>query len=319
MTGIKTYDPKLVKVSTGPLKVLFTADWHIRGEAPRCRVDEDWLASQAYDIQSVMDVAKEQQVDAICIIGDLHHQSVIATEALNMLLAELARAPCPVWILPGNHDLPYHAYEQLKKSSLGIVLKQYPELCTDAFGKWDAYPFGKDAPGQAPLRFVHRLVFPNAAARPIEDCGQTAEDIAAEFPGNRVILCGDYHHQFDVTLPDGRRVVNPGCLNVQAADMEGYQPQVGVLYMSGDHSYINIEWHPLRENPMAKVDVDYLEHERVREARAEEMLDMVEKFCPESCVRPFEDELTDAAEGQKDPAVKAMVIEILQEVGNESK
>lgn len=304
-------------------RILVTADWHIRGEAPRCRVDEDWLASQAYDIQSVLQLAREHSVDMVAIVGDLFHQARAATEAVNMVLTELEKAPCPVSILPGNHDLPYHAYDQLEKSSLGTVLKKFPELVGS--GLWDAYPFGKDKEGfKAPLRFVHRLVFPTADSRPVEDCGQTAEEIAAEFPDNTVIICGDYHHQFDVTTTTGQRVINPGCLNVQAADMNGYTPKVAVVSIGCDLTQANlatigVEWFPLRENPMAKVDVDYLEHERVRESRAEEMLEMVEKFCPESCVRPFEDELMEASLGLKDPATHAIVVEILQEVGNESK
>ena len=311
-------------------KILFTADWHIRGEAPRCRVDDDWLASQAYDIQSVMDVARENQVDMIAIVGDLFHQARAATEAVNMLLTELAEAPCPVYILAGNHDLPYHAYEQLERSSIGTVLKQYGELSLNkamqlypTIAQWDAYPFGKDEPGTAPIRFVHRLVFPTADARPIEDCGQTAEEIGAEFQDNRVIICGDYHHQFDVALPSGQRVLNPGCLNVQVADMVDYQPMVGILSGPPDFSEVGVEWVALRKNPMAKIDVDYLEHERVREARTEHLLAAVEKFSQDSgegeLTQPFSEELMAAVIATKDEAAKAVIVEVLQEVGNESK
>ena len=36
------------------MKILITADWHIKGERPICRMEEDWLESQRQTIEEIM-------------------------------------------------------------------------------------------------------------------------------------------------------------------------------------------------------------------------------------------------------------------------
>ena len=35
------------------MKILITADWHIKGERPICRMEEDWLESQRQTIEEI--------------------------------------------------------------------------------------------------------------------------------------------------------------------------------------------------------------------------------------------------------------------------
>ena len=35
------------------MKILITADWHVRGERPLCRTDEDWIESQRKTISEI--------------------------------------------------------------------------------------------------------------------------------------------------------------------------------------------------------------------------------------------------------------------------
>ena len=86
------------------MKILLTADWHIRGDRPRCRVDKDWIESQRQDIAAVRKIADVNSVDEVWILGDLFHQPRCATEAVVMVLDELKKFNCQVRILPGNHE-----------------------------------------------------------------------------------------------------------------------------------------------------------------------------------------------------------------------
>lgn len=264
------------------MKVLLTADWHIRGDRPRCRVDEDWIDSQRQDIAAVRKIANVNNVDEVWILGDLFHQPRCATEAVVMVLDELKKFPRTVRILPGNHDLPFHDYQNLDRCSLGIVLKSFKELagmeievvpgCGEGYGV-TACPFGMDP--ESPICDVwatHRLVFEDDKARPMKDLGQTAQELLDASPLVReMIVTGDYHHGYVHTGPDNRRVVTPGCLNIQVADMADYRPRA-YIWDTMDGS-VSLEY--IGEEPAANVVTDYLEVEKLRDDRMEKVLQVV--------------------------------------------
>lgn len=222
------------------MKILLTADWHIRGDTPICRVEKNWLEVQQNDIRAVHHVYEEEHCDEMWILGDLFHRAICSTETVNMLLAGLSLWKTEeVKILPGNHDLPYHSYENIECSSLGVVLKKYQQLNTGNYGNCRLYarPFGLDDPIQDANTIeqlginawaTHRLTFPTPESRPIEDCGYLAQELLDIAPKIQLILTGDYHHGYIYREGD-RKVVTPGCLNIQAADMKEYSPRVYIL------------------------------------------------------------------------------------------
>lgn len=305
-----------------PVNILLTADWHVRGDCPRCRIDEDWLESQRKDIQGVRAVADSEGCDEVWILGDLFHQPRVATEAVVMVLDELRKFRQVVRILPGNHDLPHHSYENRDRSSLGIVLKSYPELISriDGCGEYDrldlsAFPFGMD-PDPAVLACdvwaTHRLVFKDDDTRPMKGLGWTAQELLDAAPGVRqMIVTGDYHHGYIHTGPDGRRVVTPGCLNIQAADMADYQPRIYVWDVgTGD-----VKECPLETNA-GQVVTDYLAAQREKDARMEQVLEAVRSSAEVSL--DFLDNLEKAA-AQDSPGVRGIIGEVLDNLNEDRK
>ena len=260
------------------MKILITADWHIRGDRPRCRVDEDWLETQRRDIRAVKAIAQDEDVREVWILGDLFHQPRVSTEALNMTLSELLdiRQERLVRILPGNHDLPYHDYGNLECSSIGVVLKSFAELGTGPVDSLNVYavPFGMEDEGSqefkdADIWVTHQLTFPDDEARPIKGVGVTAQELLDKFPG-RLILTGDYHNGYVHTSREGRQVGTPGCLNIQAADLSDYFPQVLIL----DTDTLTITTRALPQRAELVV-TDYLVAEKERDERMEKVLQVV--------------------------------------------
>jgi len=259
------------------MKILLTADWHIRGDAPICRADRDWIESQCVDIKNVHDIFVREECDEMWIMGDLFHRAICSTETVNALLNALQLwSREQIYILPGNHDLPYHSYDNIDGSSLGIVLKYYKELKSDIYsGTCHLYtaPFGLDDPQRdvailekmdMNVWVTHRLTFPNNEARPIADCGCIAQDLLDMAPTIPLVLTGDYHHGYLYTAPDGRRVCTPGCLNIQAVDMAGYRPGVFVW----DTNTGKITRHELPEN--ASITDTYIVQSKQKDERLEE-------------------------------------------------
>lgn len=249
------------------MKVCVTADWHISGTLPRCRADEDWIESQRKDIEAVWQIAREQRVGAVWILGDLFDTSRVSTEAVNLVLQEFERAPCEVRVLCGNHDLPYHNFRELERSSIGIILHTHPMLGIDEPSGLVSYPFGTEPQYEKLSKYMkangmhtwatHQLTFPNEEAKPVPGMkGAIAQDLLDACPAASVVLTGDYHHGYIYTSPkDGRRVITPGCLNIQDADMKDYQPHV-YIYDTFDLTVERVDI-PVQ----GKVVIEYLERE----------------------------------------------------------
>lgn len=306
------------------MKILLTADWHIRGDRPRCRIDDDWIESQRQDIQAVLNIARSEKVDETWILGDLFHQPRAATEAVNMALAGLKNLQevCPVYVLPGNHDLPYHDYGNLEQSSLGIVLKSFPELCTsdpeearDSRGfTLTAAPFGLDPiDPHTDVWATHQLTFENEATKPPMAGGKIAQDLLDEAPGVQVVITGDYHRGYVYTGVDGRRVITPGCLNIQAADMDDYRPRVYIWDTAT--AQVHPQYLPLNSDVVV---TDYLAAEKERDERMDKCLEVATSAA--SVTLSFTDNLKAAAEEPgTSPGVKGIINEVLDHLNKDRR
>ena len=87
------------------MKFLHTSDWHVgRTIRNRSRTDEHRAV-----FAEIVDIAKQEQVDAVLVTGDIFHErrpSLEAQELVAETLAELARQRIPSVLIPGNHDDP---------------------------------------------------------------------------------------------------------------------------------------------------------------------------------------------------------------------
>lgn len=87
------------------MKFLHTSDLHIGKKIFECPLYED----QKHMLSEIHRIAKEQNVDALVIAGDVYDRSLPPTEAVELLdtfLTELVKEKIPVIMISGNHDSP---------------------------------------------------------------------------------------------------------------------------------------------------------------------------------------------------------------------
>lgn len=267
------------------MKILITADWHIRGERPICRLDDDWIESQRKTISAIREVYEKTGCEQMWILGDLFDAPKCATAAVNMLIEELQKFLGSVRVLCGNHDLKDHNYGNLEECSIGTIKHLFADVpieIQDSFGcltKVSAKPFGLDEERtDANIVCTHQLTFPNAEARPIEDCGVLAQDLLDKWGSADLIFTGDYHHAFvyefkDVVKGRNRYVVNPGCINIQKADELDYIPGVYVwdTSCSEDDAFQRWNLDPQVENCTR----DHIEAREAKETMLSEVVETI--------------------------------------------
>ncbi len=217
------------------MKALITADLHLRKNRPRCRLDEDWLGTQKKVLKEILDIFNKTKSDELFIVGDIFHSPVQLPEIVNIFLDtfDIYNEECsPISILAGNHDIQYHDYNNVDRSSYGILKRRFHEISEynepSEFKKKieiRGYDYGKEVTEQGDVLFLHTLTFPDEKSKPKMADGITAEELLNRYPKPKWIFTGDYHKHFHFEK-DGRHVINPGCILRQAADFIDYKPVV---------------------------------------------------------------------------------------------
>ena len=298
------------------MKGIITADYHLRADRPRCRLDEDWMSTQKKAIDSVMEIAINKDCD-VYVIGDIFDTPRVPPEVVSLFLQSLWRMDVPqlkVHLLAGNHDLPYHNWSNVNQSSFGILWKLVANNTTDSLTCIEAFyssaHFGEPLPVKSidPILFLHRLVFPSKKSLPPNVNAITASDLLKEYPEYKWIFVGDYHSAYHYE-EKGRHVVNPGCLIRQRADLIDYQPEVAYV----DTEKGIVEWIEIEDKAVLVTD-EYLRKEEERNDRIEAFVESVKKSGQVSL--SFIDNLNERIEENREEISKD-VINIIEEIHEE--
>jgi DNA repair exonuclease SbcCD nuclease subunit len=84
------------------LRLVHTADVHL-GELPTPWHGREPDADERA-FARVVDIAIEEKADALLIAGDLFDSNRVPEPAIRFAQSQIARVPCPVVLIPGNHD-----------------------------------------------------------------------------------------------------------------------------------------------------------------------------------------------------------------------
>lgn len=235
-------------------RFLISSDWHLRADRPRCRLDENWLLSQKVVVKQIVKAANDNDA-ALCIIGDLFHTPVVPPRIAIMFLHLIKKAK-EVYIIPGNHDLPYHSWDNVNDSTIGIILKTNFVTCLDS--------------PASDMVFLHQLVFKSKNDAPPNSKGTTAAELLDKYPDYKWIFTGDNHQSF-IYEEEGRYVINPGCILRQKADLKNYQPKVFLIDTESEE--VN---EILLKDDIELVTDTYLRKEEERKERIEAFIEIVQ-------------------------------------------
>lgn len=101
------------------MKLLYVTDTHIRGTAPRHRLD-DFPATLLAKCREVVALCHEHRAAALLHGGDLFDRPDTAPAVALAFIEALRQAPCPIFTVAGNHDLFGYNPETLPRTMLGL-------------------------------------------------------------------------------------------------------------------------------------------------------------------------------------------------------
>lgn len=243
------------------MRMIITADWHIRNTKPRCRIDEDWIKTQQKALNQIAEICENKNAP-LMVVGDIFNSnSDTSFECINMV-QKLADRIGGIYILAGNHDLIYHSSENIDKSAIGVLLQSENVFKIEDYSDEFSAPNFDEERNSMPYMFIHTLTIPSKDKPDFIEC-ETPESLLEKYPTAKWIFTGDYHKNF-VYEEDDRYVINPGCLIRQVSDMKNYQC---VVYFIDTEKEI-IESIPIIDNE-GLVNDEYIIRENEREERIE--------------------------------------------------
>lgn len=251
---------------------IFTSDWHLRLDTPKCRID-NFLKAQAIAVEFINQIQLKYNIP-ILNAADILDKWNCPLELITWCNDNL---PSNIITTIGQHEIPSHNLKLLKKSGIRTlessnsikllkekeVLKlETKELITFIH----SFPYGTELKPLDENKYKiynkkHKIIRHIALIHHFTYIGKTwpgnqaphAEQLLKKLTGYDTILCGDNHQSF-VIEKNGRLLVNPGSLMRIKADQEEHKPRV-YLWDSTNNKVEPI-YLPIEENVISREHIE---------------------------------------------------------------
>jgi len=258
------------KINKKPSAIL-TADWHLRTDVPICRTD-DYLVAQNVKVEFIIALAEKYEIP-IVVAGDFGNKP----QWPNSLLTNIIMAcGSEIYIIPGQHDLPYHRLDKWSEGGLGVldaagtIYYLIRDMPTHIPGIMNAnvmaFPYGSpishyEKEGDNKLvAIAHQMVIKDKPLWPGQDAPK-ANALLKKFSEYDLILTGDNHQAF-VEEYQGRLLVNPGSMMRMSVNQINHKPRVYLWYANTNE--VEAVYLPIEKDVM---NIDYLEIKKERDKR----------------------------------------------------
>ena len=247
------------------VSAILCSDLHLREDTPKCRTD-DYKAAQLKKIEWLNHLAATHCCPILCA-GDIFDKWNISAEMSAWAIENVPQ----MYAIPGQHDLPDHNLELIKKSGFNVLKvaniidpynNSFHTLYKDIPINFIMFPFGEALEGyKLPIGFgwrsialIHTLVL---GPKDAKMKGSTVQEIFDKMPKFDLIICGDNHKSFVVrnnNYADGCLFVSPGSMMRMTADQIDYKPRVYLWY--ADTNTVEPAYYPIESGVVTREHID---------------------------------------------------------------
>jgi exonuclease SbcD len=280
------------------LNFIIRTDVHISEEGPRSRKD-DYLETVLGKLDQIADYARQHKADAVLDNGDFFHLKSPGRNSHRLIqkVAEVQkRYPCPTYVNPGNHDLPYGNIQHLDSQPLGVMFatgvfhEMKDIIFEDALGlkvrviglpyKPEFHPSDFDiVRGDEDYLIVaaHTYASMEGGEQFGREIALSYKDLSLTSPD--VFIFGHWHEDQGIECVRGKHFFNLGSLTRGSLSHDNItkQPRVGLLSISYDG--ISCEALPIQVAPSSEV-FDLQAHSAMKkeEVKMQNYLDSMKAF-----------------------------------------
>lgn len=292
--------------SEDPVVAVLVADIHLSLKCPSARLEEPcWFDAMRRAAKQLRKVAEEHDAPILCA-GDVFDRWDSQPELINWALKYLP----PMIAIPGNHDLPHHRPELMRRSAFWtLVAAGLIELadegprskgCVDVCGRIlneRVPPPEKMDRTRLKVLLTHEYIWLPGYGFEGAPREQRVRNVKEQYRGYDVVVVGDNHQPFSARVNEDKTLVwNCGGFMRRKTTDASFSPRLGLLRASG-----NIDEHLLdtEGDKLASVPVAEKAEAREREERTEAVADFVQGLASlEAEELSFRDAITQAMDAR---------------------
>lgn len=227
------------------VRAIFVADLHLQAKPPVCRSAEpDWFEAMARPLKELQGLVDEYKVPVL-YAGDIFDRWDARPEVVNFALTHLP----PGYAVPGQHDLPNHSYDEIKRSAywtlveaerlINIPIDDHIVIASAGlvvYGFPWGYPPRPLSEEQAACKLlsialIHRFIYTKTTGYPGAPPEARVPAYKAALAGYDAAVFGDNHKGF--IQPGNPTICNCGGFMRRKVDERDYRPGVGLLHTDG--------------------------------------------------------------------------------------
>lgn len=232
-----------------PFLVVCVSDLHLSHRPPLARAREkDWYGAMRRYLRQLSSLPPSPMVPLLCC-GDVFDQWNSPPELINFVMKYIPY----MHAIPGQHDLPYHSYDLIKKSAFWSLVESgrvkllgpnKPECFHSENFTVTGVPWGMDVPIVKDSKcheilLLHKYVWVRGKGY----ANAPEEALVSHLPKNvrcyNTVFVGDNHIPF-ITKLGKTTICNVGGFMRRKSDEREHQPRVAILHKSG-----KVSWHKL--------------------------------------------------------------------------
>lgn len=236
---------------------ILISDLHFSSVPPVFRhTEKDWLKTQAGYVKQVKKLANQDHSEGVLspvlpifCAGDVFDKWNAPAKLINWALEHLPF----IYAVPGQHDLPYHNYANIKDSAYWTLVKTgrvydvTPGHPVEVSGgtpiRVHGFPWGFPVkPLRDPHAMIlelclsHSFIWTATTGYPGAPLDQRLKPYKKKLRNYDVVHFGDNHKPVSFNLDksiDTVTIFNPGGFVRRTADQLHHRPRVGILYSDG--------------------------------------------------------------------------------------
>lgn len=239
------------------ITAILTGDWHLREDAPVCRIDDFW-ESQWEKVDFISNLQKQYGCP-VWHSGDLFNKW---NPSLYLVAETIKHLPNKFFTIYGNHDLPQHNLELVHKCGINL-LREANKLTVMNGEHWGSKtPSVFNMIAEKKILLWHVMTY--VGREPWPGCPDPkAITLLKKHKDFDLILTGHNHKAF-VVEDNGRLLVNPGSIMRQDADQIDFKPRV--YLWDAKLNEVEIVFLPIKDDAVSR---EHLDKKQNRDGRIE--------------------------------------------------
>ena len=232
------------------VEAIVCSDIHLSNNPPIARSNEpDWYAAQARILKQLKRVSDNERVPIICA-GDIFDRYNPPPSLINFAIENLPK----MYAIPGQHDLPYHDYENLQKSAYKTLMMAGNITTSNEIGwpignlvltgfPWNAKitPPIKTLKDKLSVAVVHKYIWAVGINYPGASKESNVSGFKKELARYNTAIFGDNHKSFSSVIGQCF-TYNCGCLIKRHQDDRDTSNGVGLLMSNGSVKFHELDY-----------------------------------------------------------------------------